>query len=72
MFKVGDRVKIKKNLRRGRNKYGVYITPGMVNMAGQTQTITRVELYENFVAYQITNSPWWFTDEEFVCSAKMM
>lgn len=71
MFKVGDRVKIK-NLRRGRNKYGVYITPDMVNMSGQVQTITEVEPDGDFTAYKITNSKWWFTDEEFLCSAKMM
>lgn len=71
MYKVGDRVRIK-NLRSGKNKYGVYITPDMANMSGQTQTITRVEPDEDFAAYKITNSQWWFTDEEFVCSAKMM
>lgn len=72
MFKVGDRVKIKKTLRSGRNKYGVYITPEMKDMAGQTQTITRVEPDGSFAAYKITNSQWWFTDEELVCFAKMM
>ena len=71
MFKVGDRVKIK-NLRCGTNKYDVYVTPDMVNMSGQTQAITEVEPDGNFAAYKITNSKWWFTDEEFLCSAKMM
>ena len=71
MYKVGDRVKIK-NIKRGRNKYGVYITPDMENMSGQVQTITKVEPDTGFIAYKITNSEWWFTDEEFVCSAKMM
>ena len=72
MFKVGDHVKIKKNLRCGENKYRVYITPDMVDMSGQIQTITKVEPDKNFFVYKITNSPRWFTDEEFVCSAKMM
>lgn len=72
MFKVGDRVKIKKNLRCGTNKYNVYVTPDMVDMSGQIQTITKVEPDEKYTAYQITNSCWWFTEEEFVCSAKMM
>lgn len=72
MYKVGDRVKIKKNLRCGTNKYNVYVTRDMVNMSGQIQTITKVEPDEDFFVYKITNSPWWFTDEEFVCSAKMM
>lgn len=72
MLKVGDRVKIKESLRCGRNKYGVYVTQDMEDMAGQTQTITEVEPDGNFTAYKITNSVWWFTDEEFLCSAKMM
>lgn len=72
MFKVGDRVRIKENLWCGRNKYGVRITPEMKDMAGQIQTITRVEPDENFTAYKITNSKWWFTDEELIRSAKMM
>ena len=71
MYKVGDRVRIK-NIRRGRNKYGVYITQDMEDMSGQIQAITKVEPDENFVAYHITNSPWWFTNEEFLCSVKMM
>lgn len=71
MYKVGDRVKIK-NLRRGRNKYGVYITPEMGRMSGQVQTITVVEPDGGFIAYKITNSQWWWTDEEFVQYAKMM
>ena len=69
MYKVGDRVKIK-NLRRGRNKYGVYITQDMEDMSGQIQTITRAEPDEK--VYKITNSPRWWTDEEFVRSAKML
>ena len=72
MYKVGDRVKIKENLRCGTNKYDVYITPDMENMSGQIQTITKAEPDRDFIAYQITNSQWWWTDEEFVCSAKMM
>ena len=71
MYKVGDRVRIK-NLRCGRNKYGVYITQDMEDMSGQIQTITRAEPDTGFIAYRITNSPWWWTDEEFVCSVKMM
>lgn len=72
MFKVGDRVRIKKTLRSGRNKYGVYVTPGMVNMGGQIQTIVKVEPNGNFFVYKVASSDWWFTDEEFLCSAKMM
>ena len=71
MYKVGDRVRIK-NIRRGRNKYDVYITPDMENMSGQTQIITKVEPVENFITYKITNSQRRWTDEEFVRSAKMM
>lgn len=71
MYKVGDSVIIK-NIRRGRNKYGVYITPDMENMSGETQTITVAEPDRGFIAYRITNSVWWWTDEEFLCSVKMM
>lgn len=71
MYKVGDRVKIK-NIKRGRNKYGVYITPDMENMSGQVQTITKAEPDTGFIAYKVTNSSWWWTDEEFVSSAKMI
>lgn len=72
MYKVGDRVKIKKNLQRGRNKYNVYITPDMENMSGKTQIITKAEPDSNFTAYRITNSQWWWTDEEFEHSVRMM
>lgn len=76
MYEVGDKVRIKSNLRAGDNKYGVYVTYTMAKASGKIATVVGAQLDyasdSDFGAFGVYNlkidgleSEFTWTDDEF-------
>lgn len=70
IYNVGDRVRIRPDLKVGMNKLGVYVNQDMVRMAGKTARITSPLLLP-YSTYKISGSCYNWTELEFVKQVRM-
>lgn len=72
VYEVGDKVRIKSNLTKGDDKYGVYVTESMVKSSGEIAEITGTWIaYDDtcYIGYYLKvnglESQYTWTDDEF-------
>lgn len=70
IYKVGDRVRIRSDLKVGTNKLDVYVNQDMTRMAGRVVTIQSTFLIPPLV-YKVSGSCYNWTELEFVNQVKM-
>lgn len=70
-YRIGDRVRIRPDLKLGTNKLGVYVNQDMLRMAGRVVTIQ-----SSFpippVVYKVSGSQYNWTELEFVKQTRMV
>ena len=62
-YKVGDKVKVRSDLKEGELESGMFVTRNMAELAGKTLTIS--DLSYNGTRYDIKESGGFWTDEMF-------
>ena len=72
-YKVGDKVRVRRNLKDGLEYGGVYCNCSMVTLGGKVVTIRRVST-AGIGAYKLYEYDWWWSDEmlEPICTEKIV
>ena len=72
-YKVGDKVRVRRNLKDGLEYGGVYCNCSMVTLGGKVGTIRRVST-DDIGAYKLYEHDCWWSDEmlEPICTEKIV